>query len=58
MTRQPIVDDVNARDAVDALKDLRSTMDVTVYTWQEHAGRWRPLTLSEQRAMWQLAHPQ
>jgi hypothetical protein len=58
MTREPIVEDVNARGAVDALKDVRSTVDVTVYTWQEHAGRWRPLTLSEQSAMWQLAHPQ
>src|ERR1700729_3986060 len=42
MTRQPIVEDGNARDAVDALTGVRSTMDVTVYTWQEHAGRWRP----------------
>lgn len=58
MTREPIVEDVSAREAVDALKDIRSTVDVTVYTWQEHAGRWRPLTLSEQGAMWQLAHPQ
>jgi hypothetical protein len=58
MTRQPIVEDVTAREAVEALKDLRSTMDVTVYTWQEHAGRWRPLTLGEQGAMWELAHPE
>ncbi len=58
MTRQPIVEDGNARDAVDALQHIRSTMDVTVSTWQEHSGRWRPLTLGEQRAMWELAHPE
>lgn len=57
MTHQPIVEDATAREAVEALKNIRSTVDVTVYTWQDHAGRWRPLTLGEQGALWELAHP-
>jgi hypothetical protein len=57
MTQQPIVEDGTAREAVDALKNIRSTVDVTVYTWQDHAERWRPLTLGEQGALWELAHP-
>jgi hypothetical protein len=57
LTRQTIVDDVDARGAVAALADVRSTVDVTVHLWQESTGRWRPLTLGEQSAMWELAHP-
>jgi hypothetical protein len=56
MTRQTIADDVNAREAVDALMDVRSNVDVTVSTWQRDRQRWRPLTLDEQRALWELAH--
>jgi hypothetical protein len=56
MTRQTIADDVNARQAVNALHDVRSNVDVTVSTWQENRQRWRPLTLDEQRALWDLAH--
>ena len=55
MTRQPIVDDVGARDAIDALGAVRSLIDVNVYVWQEEHGRWRLLSLPEQRVMWELA---
>jgi hypothetical protein len=56
MTRQTLADDVGARQAVDALQGVRSVVDVTVYTWQEDRQRWRPLTLGEQRALWDFAH--
>jgi hypothetical protein len=56
MTRQTIADDVDARQAVAALQGVRRNVDVTVSTWQEDRHRWRPLTLGEQRALWDLAH--
>ena len=55
MTRQPIVDDVGAADAVRALGPVRSVVDVSVYVWQPERERWRLLTLPEQRAMFDLA---
>jgi hypothetical protein len=51
MTRETLVDDAPAAVAVAALRDVRSTVDVTISVWDEHRERWRPLTLAEQRAM-------
>jgi len=56
MTRQPLIEEANTRDAVDVLKRVRSFVDVSVYVWREGEDRWRLLTLGEQRAMWDLAH--
>jgi hypothetical protein len=55
MTRQNLVDDASAAEAIDALKDVRSIVDVSVHVWQEERGRWRLLTFPEQRAMFDLA---
>jgi hypothetical protein len=55
MTRQTLADDVGTRDAVDALKSVRSIVDIIVYVWQPEKDRWRMLTLPEQRALWELA---
>lgn len=57
MTRQTLADDANAREAVDALKSVRSIVDVNVYSWQEQRARWRLLSFAEQGALWQLARP-
>jgi hypothetical protein len=56
MSRRTLVDDVGTRDAVEALKPVRRLVDVNVYVWQEDQERWRLLTLTEQRAMLELAH--
>jgi hypothetical protein len=56
MTRQPLVGDAGTRETIDALKDVRSIVDVSVYVWQEDRDRWRLLSLPEQRAIWDLAH--
>ena len=56
MTREKLADDVGARDAIDALRAVRSLVDVNVYVWRQDQGRWRPLTIRERRAMWDLAH--
>jgi hypothetical protein len=57
MTRQALVDDAGARDAIEALKGVRSIVDVNVYVWHEERERWRPLTFPERRALWELAAP-
>jgi hypothetical protein len=55
MTRQHLVDDASAADAVDALRGVRSVVDVNVFVWNEDRQRWRMLTFAEQRAMFDLA---
>ena len=55
MTRQDLVDDASARDAVDALRDVHSLVDVNLYVWQPVHERWRMLASPERRAMWELA---
>jgi hypothetical protein len=55
MSGQPRLDDGSGRDAVAALRDVRSVVDVNVYVWQDEQERWRLLTLPEQRAIWELA---
>jgi len=55
MTRQPLVEDASARQAADALRDVRSIVDVNVYVWEDKRDRWRLLSYGEQRLMWELA---
>ena len=55
MTRRTLAEDVDVRAAVDALRDVRSIVDVNVYVWQPERTRWRPLTLHEQRTLLELA---
>jgi hypothetical protein len=55
MTRQELVGDGSARDAVQALRDVRSLVDVDVYVWQPIQERWRMLTSPERHALWELA---
>ena len=57
MTRQVLADDVSVRDAVDALGDVHSVVDVNIYVWHDEPARWRLLTLGDQRALLELAHP-
>jgi hypothetical protein len=51
-TRAVSADDVTARDALRALDDVRSSVDVQVYVWEPKDERWRLLTLGEQRVLW------
>jgi hypothetical protein len=55
LTRETLADDVSTREAVHALKNVRSVVDVNVYVWAESRGRWRPLTLGERKSLWELA---
>jgi hypothetical protein len=55
MSRRMLLEDGVAAQAVEVLRDVRSTVDVTVHLWDETVGRWRPLTLAEQRALFDLS---
>ena len=55
MTRQNLVDGASTREAIDALRDVRSIVDVTVYVWDEEHDRWRLVMFAEQSAMLDLA---
>lgn len=57
MSRETLVDEATAREAVDVLAGVRSVVDVNVYTWDVGRRDWRLLTFSERRALWDLAHP-
>ena len=53
MTRQVVADDVDAREAVAALADVRSIVDVIVYVWDPEADHWRMLSFGETQALWE-----
>ena len=54
LSRQTLVQDADAREAVDVLAGVHSMVDVNVYLWREDRGDWRLLTLDEQRTLWDL----
>ena len=56
MTRQKVLDDASAREAIDALRSVRSIVDVNVYVWDDERERWLLLPFPEQRALLDLAH--
>jgi hypothetical protein len=58
LTRQTLVEDASAREAVEALKRVRSIVDADVYVWQEERERWRLLSLGEQQALWEITRSQ
>jgi hypothetical protein len=55
VSRETLVDDASTRDTIEALRDVRSIVDVNLYVWQEDGGRWRLLSLPEQRKLFELA---
>jgi hypothetical protein len=44
----------DTRETIDLLTGVRSVLDVRIYVWMQRAGRWRLLTLAEQRALWRF----
>jgi hypothetical protein len=56
MTRRVLVDDADARATVEALRDVRSIVDVDVYIADGDDGEWRPLSLAAQKKLWALGH--
>jgi hypothetical protein len=52
VTREVLADDVGTRAAVEALRPVRSVVDVRVSSWDHEHDRWRPLTMAEQKTLW------
>ena len=52
-TREVLADGALARETLDVLGDVRSSVDVHVYVWESDDDRWRLLTLIEQRTLWE-----
>ena len=55
MTRRELLEAGSARDAVEALRSVRSIVDVNLYLWDEERERWLMLPFEEQRTMLDLA---
>jgi hypothetical protein len=47
-----LAEGVDARAAIDVLEGLGSVVDVRIYVWARLSGRWRLLTLEEQKTLW------
>lgn len=54
MTREVLAEGASTRTTVDLLEEARSIVDVQIAVWEPTAERWRPLTLGEQRALWEF----
>jgi hypothetical protein len=54
MTGAIAAEDASTRATVDLLAGVRAIGDVRIYVWNDDAGRWRLLTLREQRKLWDL----
>jgi hypothetical protein len=52
-TRAVLADGALARETLDVLGDVRSSVDVHVFVWEPADERWRLLTLAEQRTLWE-----
>lgn len=54
MSARVLAEGVDARETLRLLAGMRSVIDARVYVWVAGAGRWRLLTLGEQKALWGL----
>ena len=54
ISRRNLVEDTSAGEAIDALRAVRSIVDVSIFVWQRDRARWRLLTFSEKQAMFDL----
>jgi hypothetical protein len=52
LTRETLAEDVGVRQALEVLAGTRSVVDVIVYVWDRQAQEWRPLTMREQKVLW------
>jgi hypothetical protein len=53
VSRKVLADGVGMQEALEALAPLRSVVDATVYVWEPEEDEWRPLTIGEQKALWE-----
>jgi hypothetical protein len=53
MTRQVLIEDVAVRRVLELLGESRSVVDSIVYVWNREEKDWRPLTMREQKVLWE-----
>ncbi|HEY2398320.1 MAG TPA: hypothetical protein VGH78_04945 [Solirubrobacteraceae bacterium] len=51
---QVLAEGTDTLATLELLEDVGSMLDVRIYVWMQRAGRWRLLTLEEQRALWRF----
>jgi hypothetical protein len=49
-----LAEGIDTRATIDLLATVDSVVDVRVYVWRQSAGRWRLLSLDEQRKLWRF----
>jgi hypothetical protein len=54
MSRRVLAEGADARTTVDLLEGIRSIVDVSIYVWEEKAGKWQGLTQREAHMLWDL----
>jgi hypothetical protein len=52
MSAAVLAEGVDAQATVELLGEMGSVLDARVYVWMPHTGRWRLLTLDEQKTLW------
>jgi hypothetical protein len=52
LSREVLADDVGVAEALQALRNVGSVVDVNVYVWEPSEEDWRPLTMAERRTLW------
>jgi hypothetical protein len=52
MTREVLAEDVAVRRVLELFGESRSVVDSIVYVWDREQDDWRPLTMREQKLLW------
>jgi hypothetical protein len=58
VSSETLAEDTGMKATLAVLEDVRSPVDVHIFVWDYEAETWQLLRLSEQRALWEAAHPQ
>jgi hypothetical protein len=53
LSREALAEDVGIRETLDLLAKSRSVVDLIVYVWDREEQGWRPLTMREQKLLWE-----
>jgi hypothetical protein len=51
---QVLAEDVDAQGTIELLEGMSSVVDARIYVWALRTGRWRLLSLDEQKALWRF----
>jgi hypothetical protein len=52
MTKRVLAEDADARATVEALRGLRSVVDVRIYLWLPQESEWQLLTFDQRKLLW------